>query len=198
MASVREREEIIRMLREQEHLEMAIQQEEADRRGREGARRATAEALERQLEEAARARVQGEEEDRRYRDQMVSRLESMKKRDLEKELKSKQKQKQYAADLKRQIEENAKRRQKERELEENRAKSVFDYGNAWDAEVAEERRKIVSEHAPSLLGYLQPGSLLPSDLAPGLAEMCQAKAGSSKAPPRRPKCNPQCRVLRQY
>lgn len=70
-ASIREREDTIRMLREQEHLEMCSQQEAEEKRNQQVAQSSTAKALERQLAEAEREKEERKAADRRYREQVI-------------------------------------------------------------------------------------------------------------------------------
>ncbi|RVE39753.1 hypothetical protein evm_015597, partial [Chilo suppressalis] len=74
-------------------------------------------------------------------------------------------------------------------------------------EVSEERKKIVEEHVPHLLGYLQTGVIRKEDLPAvrqGVAKHDHLSSlnidslAVSNRPKRYSKCNAQCRVLREY
>ncbi|CAG5041218.1 unnamed protein product [Parnassius apollo] len=205
--SRREREEVIRMLQEQEYLEKGIQEDIAERDKTESTKKQTKEVLTQQMETKQRLEKEQKEREANYRKLMESQISSTEQKEKEDQLKQKEKKRQYCLELQQQIEENARRRMKENELEENRAKHVFDYNKDWSTEVTEERKKIVEEHAPHLLGYLQPGVLGQQDLPaiksgvqkdPRLAQLDIESMAVSKKPLRFPKCNPQCKVLKHY
>ncbi|KPJ05945.1 Meiosis-specific nuclear structural protein 1 [Papilio machaon] len=134
-------------------------------------------------------------------------MEVLKQKDLEKERQLKEKKRQYALELKQQMSEDVRRRQQQKQQEEEEAKYVFDTEKAWLWETAEERRRIVSAHAPQVLGYLQPGILRSEDLPllkhaasqhPHLCHLQLDHISQHNKPLRRPKCNSQCRILREY
>ncbi|KOB68872.1 putative Myosin heavy chain, cardiac muscle alpha isoform [Operophtera brumata] len=112
-----------------------------------------------------------------------------------------------ADELLKQIADNDEKRKKEHALEEARAQNVWDCDKAWRAEIEEERRKIMTEHAPPLVGYLQAGVLQPRDLRavregaaqhPCLAQLDIDSMAVSNRPHRFSKCNAQCNILRDY
>lgn len=76
-----------------------------------------------------------------------------------------------------------------------------------DAEIKQERKKIVREHVPHILGYLQPGVLKKEDLPAvregankheQLAKLDIEKMAVSGRRKQFSKCNAQCRILREF
>lgn len=182
-AARREREDVIKQLQEQEYLEKNVVELRAA---------------------AARGERQREAE---FRKANESKMAAEVQKEKEKEMKNKEKARQYSQELLKQIEENSRRRKQEKELEESRAQYVWDCGTSWRQEVNEERKKIITEHAPHLIGYLQAGVIAKEDLAAvregadrhqRLAPLDIESMATSRRPHRYSKCNQQCRVLREY
>ncbi|XP_068631288.1 meiosis-specific nuclear structural protein 1-like isoform X1 [Battus philenor] len=206
-AAIREREDMIKMLQEQEYLEKCVQDDIAERDKALRTKKDTDESLTQQMEMKKKLEMEQKKSEANFRKKSEAEMDALKQKDIEKELKLKQKQKQYCMDLKRQIEDNAKRRQKEKVREDAESKYVFDCEKAWIAETTQERNRIIEQHAPHLLGYLQPGVLVHDDLPyikegaqkdPELMKLDIDSIAKSKKPLRLPKCNSQCRILREF
>ncbi|KAF9411723.1 hypothetical protein HW555_009552 [Spodoptera exigua] len=74
-------------------------------------------------------------------------------------------------------------------------------------EVAKEREKMIAEHVPGLVGYVTAGVLRQEDLPalrrgakarPDLAHLDIDRMANSNKPHRFVKCNPQCKIIREY
>lgn len=196
-AVIAERERQIRAKEElNEKIASKILADEAARRERED--------VIKQLQEQEYLERQREAE---FRKANESKMAAEVQKEKEKEMKNKEKARQYSQELLKQIEENSRRRKQEKELEESRAQYVWDCGTSWRQEVNEERKKIITEHAPHLIGYLQAGVIAKEDLAAvregadrhqRLAPLDIESMATSRRPHRYSKCNQQCRVLREY
>ncbi|CAH2105923.1 unnamed protein product [Euphydryas editha] len=133
-----------------------------------------------------------------FRRSMESQMADEDEIEEEKKRKIKAKNDQYSADLQQQILDNAARRQKEKAFEEKRNREEYEQDQEWRKEVLEERKKIMEDHVPKLLGYVQPGVISQEDVAnPRLADL-GINIKTSNRPKRLPKCNAQCRILREY
>ncbi|XP_045535052.1 meiosis-specific nuclear structural protein 1 [Papilio machaon] len=206
-AAILEREDIVRSLQEQEYLEKNIEEDIAEASKAASNKRDTEAALSLQIQLRRQQALQQVEKEAQFRRQSEADMEALKQKDLEKERQLKEKKRQYALELKQQMSEDARRRQQQKQQEEEEAKYVFDTEKAWLSETAEERRRIVSAHAPQVLGYLQPGVLRSEDLPllqhaasqhPHLCHLQLDHISHHNKPLRRPKCNSQCRILREY
>ncbi|CAK1546317.1 unnamed protein product [Leptosia nina] len=197
-AERQERENIIKSLQEQEHLEKNFQDDLRERDKTERVKRDTRESLMSQMDNNKKLAREEKEKELVMRKQNEVKMAADEAKEREKERKKKLKSEQYSIELRKQIEANARRRQKDQELEENRAKYVWDCDAAWRKEVSEERKKIIKEHVPKVMGYLQAGVLKDEDV-PQIREVTDFKLGAaSTRPQRRPKCNAQCRIIREY
>ncbi|KAL0882688.1 hypothetical protein ABMA27_001111 [Loxostege sticticalis] len=197
-----ERENIIKQLQEQEYLEKNVQDDLAERAKLERVRTETKDALTGQMDTRKKLAAEQREREAEFRKQAEAKMAADNEKEREKERKRKEKSRIYSQQLLQQIQDNARRREKDHEIEENRAKQVWDADRNWRAEVAKEREKIVEEHVPHLLGYLQAGVIKPADVPAvqrGAGESLDVSAlVSSRRSIARPKCNAQCRVLREY
>ncbi|KAL4713273.1 hypothetical protein ACJJTC_018621, partial [Scirpophaga incertulas] len=203
----RHREDIIKQLQEQEYLEMNAQNDIAVREKAERVKRDTEQALTQQMEEHRRNHKEEARRALEFRKLTEAKIAEDNAKEDERKRKSHEKSKLYAAELMRQIEDNARRRKMEQELEKGRAQYVWDCDKTWRTEVAEERKKIIEEHAPHLVGYLQAGVLNPEDI-PALKEGARKheelanldieSLTKTQRPKRHDKCNDQCKILRQY
>ncbi|XP_013170579.1 PREDICTED: meiosis-specific nuclear structural protein 1-like [Papilio xuthus] len=206
-AAILEREDIIRSLQEQEYLEKNIQEDIAEVKKAARSKRDTEAALTMQMQARRQRALHHSQQEADFRKQSEAHMEALKQKDLEKERQVKEKKRQYALELKQQMAEDARRRQHQKQQEDQEAKYVFDTEKAWLCETAEERKRIVSAHAARLLGYLQPATLLPEDLPllqhaaaqdPHLHHLQLDALANADKPVRLPKCNSQCRILREY
>ncbi|XP_004922932.2 meiosis-specific nuclear structural protein 1 isoform X2 [Bombyx mori] len=206
-AARREREDVIKQLQEQEYLEKNVVDAAGDAERALHAAAATQRALARQVELRAAAARGERQREAEFRKANESKMAAEVQKEKEKEMKNKEKARQYSQELLKQIEENSRRRKQEKELEESRAQYVWDCGTSWRQEVNEERKKIITEHAPHLIGYLQAGVIAKEDLAAvregadrhqRLAPLDIESMATSRRPHRYSKCNQQCRVLREY
>ncbi|CAG4914484.1 unnamed protein product [Colias eurytheme] len=193
-----ERENIIKSLQEQEYLEKNVKDDIAERNKMEFVKKDTRESLISQMENRKRLQQAEKEKEMVFRKETEAKIAAQDEKEREKDRKKKEKSEQYSKELRKQIEANAKKRQVEQELEANRAKYVWDCDAAWRKEVSEERKKIIKEHVPKVLGYLQAGVLKEQDV-PQIKEVIDLNLDLSKPKPtRRPKCNAQCRIIRDY
>ncbi|XP_047984015.1 meiosis-specific nuclear structural protein 1-like isoform X2 [Leguminivora glycinivorella] len=206
-AERQDRDNIIRELQENEVLEKQIQGDIAEGRKQEFVKASTMTDLTAQMDLKKREAELERQRQVDFRKESEAKLAALDSKEHEKQQIKKEKARQYSIDLKQQIADNAKRRESERRLEDARAKAVFDYYKDWKAEVSKEREKIVAEHVPPLLGYIQAGVLARADLPavragaarrPRLAALDVDAMAAASNVHRHPKCNPQCRVLREY
>ncbi|XP_053603751.1 meiosis-specific nuclear structural protein 1-like [Plodia interpunctella] len=198
-----DRENIIKLLQEQEYLEKNYQDDLAEARKLERVREDTKTSLTTQMENKKKTAAEQRIREAEFRKQSEAKMAADDEKEREKERKKKEKSKQYSQELLKQIEENARRRKIEAELEHQRAVHVFKCHEEWSKEVKEERKKIIEEHAPHLLGYLQAGVLKKDDLSVvsrGCAQLGLDARALAPAPRalQRSKCNAQCIVLREY
>ncbi|XP_064071469.1 meiosis-specific nuclear structural protein 1-like [Vanessa tameamea] len=199
VAARQEREDVITLHQEQESLERSIQGDILDRENYERAKTEIKEGLLSQMQDkkdSAQAEKVREADFKRSADSKMAEEDEIER---EKERKKKEKNEQYFADLQQQIRDNATRRKKEKEDEQERCRQENEYDQGWRQEVSEERKKIMEDHVPKLLGYVQPGVISQVDIAnPRLAELGKELMTTCKRPKRFPKCNAQCRILREY
>ncbi|CAF4959029.1 unnamed protein product [Pieris macdunnoughi] len=197
-AEQQKRENIIKMLQEQEHLEKNVEDDARERDKAERTKRDTRESLMSQMENRKRLAKEEKEKELVIRRQNEAKMAADEEKEREKERKKREKSEQYSRDLRKQIEANSRRRQMEHEGEENRAKYVWECDASWRKEVAEERKKIIKEHVPRVLGFLQAGVLKDEDV-PHIREVTDFTIDvTSKKLQRKPKCNAQCRIIREY
>ncbi|CAH2991820.1 unnamed protein product [Chilo suppressalis] len=206
-ASRQERDSIIKQLQEQEYLEKNFQDDVAEKQKMERVKIETKDALTAQMKTKRRQEAEHKRREMEFRNQTEAKLAADNEKELEKQRKLKEKAQAYSMDLLKQIEDNTRRRKEDKNLEEGRAKQVWDCDKAWRQEVSEERKKIVEEHVPHLLGYLQTGVIRKEDLPAvrqGVAKHDHLSSlnidslAVSNRPKRYSKCNAQCRVLREY
>ncbi|OWR46662.1 putative Meiosis-specific nuclear structural 1 [Danaus plexippus plexippus] len=179
-----EREDLIKLLQEQEYLEKNVQDDKEEKEKLERVKKETKTALMTQMAEKKREQKMIRDRERDFRLSIEKKMAAEDAKAAEKERKEKEKRERYQRELKQQIKENELRREKERQLEESRVKKVFDCDKAWREEVSQEKQKILASHAANVVGYVRPGVL----------------DGTQQSGPdaRRSKCNAQCRVLREY
>lgn len=76
-----------------------------------------------------------------------------------------------------------------------------------DAELKQERKEIIREHVPHILGYLQAGVLKKEDVPvvregankhEQLSKLDIEKMAVSSRPKQFAKCNAQCKILREF
>ncbi|XP_061710965.1 meiosis-specific nuclear structural protein 1-like [Cydia pomonella] len=206
-AERQDRDNVIKLLQEHELLEKQIQDDIAAGRKQEYVRASTMTDLTAQMDLKKKEIELEKQRQFEFRKESEAKLAALDAKEHEKERIKKEKARQYSIDLKQQIEDNARRRESERRLEDARAKAVFDYYKDWKAEVSKEREKIVAEHVPPTLGYIQAGVIDAPDLAavragaaraPALAALDLAALAAGAGVKRHPKCNAQCRVLREF
>ncbi|XP_023940656.2 meiosis-specific nuclear structural protein 1 [Bicyclus anynana] len=202
-AARQERENIIKLLQEQEYLEKNVQDDVAERSKLQRVRADTKHALTSQMEMRRMLRREQQIADGEFRKQAEAKMAAEEAIEREKERKKKEKNEQYSRELMQQIKENQIIRQRNKKMEDDRAKYVWDCDRAWRNEVASERKKIIEENVPHVLGYMQAGVIAPDDLANVAADskLAQLDIGSlvaSNRLKRFPKCNAQCRILREY
>ncbi|XP_028163375.1 meiosis-specific nuclear structural protein 1-like [Ostrinia furnacalis] len=206
-AARQDRENIIKMLQEQEFLEKNVQDDIAARAKQERVRTDTKSALTAQMDTRKRLAQEQREREAEFRKESEAKMAAENEKERDKERKKREKNRAYSTELLKQIQSNAARREKDRVLEENRAKQVWDHDKNWRSEVAQEREKIVEEHVPYLLGYLQAGVVKPEDLPAvqrGAAQHDELKTldvaslVSARKAKTHPKCNKQCRIIREY
>ncbi|XP_039750075.1 meiosis-specific nuclear structural protein 1-like [Pararge aegeria] len=201
-AARQERENIIKLLQEQEYLEKNAQDDMAVRTNSERVQRDTKQALTSQMEFRKRLQREQKVTEAEFRKSAEAKMASYDALEREKELKKREKNEQYAKDLQQQIKENAIVRERNKKQEDDRAKYVWDCDRAWRDEVEVERRKIMQNHVPHVMGYLQAGVVARSDVAADTQHPdrrdTQHPDRSDTRPAGHPKCNEQCRVLRDY
>ncbi|CAG9795039.1 unnamed protein product [Diatraea saccharalis] len=206
-AARQDRENIIKQLQEQEYLEKNFQDDVAERQKAERVKTDTKVALTAQMDSRKRLEAEQRIREQEFRKKTEEKLAADNEKELEKQRKLKEKAQIYSIELLKQIEDNARRRKQEQMLEDGRAKYVWDCDKAWREEVSEERKKIVEEHVPHLLGYLQAGVIKKEDLPAvrqgvvkheKLASLDIDSLAVSNRPKRYSKCNAQCRILREY
>ncbi|XP_050343376.1 meiosis-specific nuclear structural protein 1-like isoform X2 [Nymphalis io] len=174
-----------------------------DRKIEEQVQFATDRSLARDADREHKVHIRDENEEKMANKMMAAVVDSMlaeeDELEREKQRKKKEKNMQYSADLQQQIHDNAVRRKKDKEDEAARCRHEAEYDQGWRQEVSEERKKIMEDHVPKLLGYVQPGVITQVDIAnPRLADLGKDLMSTSKRPKRFPKCNAQCRILREY
>ncbi|XP_013184530.2 meiosis-specific nuclear structural protein 1 [Amyelois transitella] len=207
-AERQDRENIIKLLQEQEFLEKNHQDDIAAALKLERVRVDTKTSLTAQMENKKRVAEEQRKREAEFRKLSEVKMAADEEKEREKERKKREKSKQYSSELLKQIEENARRRKNERELEERRAQHVWDFEKERSKEVYEERKKIVEEHVPHVLGYLQAGVIKKDDL-PFVRKGCdqhenlknldvEGLAEPRGRPKRFSKCNAQCRILREF
>ncbi|XP_069358489.1 meiosis-specific nuclear structural protein 1-like [Maniola hyperantus] len=206
-AARQDRENIIKLLQEQEYLEKNVQDDIGERAKSERVKTDTKQALTSQMRTRQTLQREQREREAEFRRNAEAKIAADEEKERDKERKRREKQEQYARELLEQIRENAAARERNKEMEDNRAKHVWDCDKAWQNEVAEERKKIIEEHVPHVLGYLQAGVIGPADLAAArqgannhqhLAQLDIESLATSNRPKRFSKCNAQCRILREY
>ncbi|XP_072939860.1 meiosis-specific nuclear structural protein 1-like isoform X2 [Epargyreus clarus] len=201
-----QREDIIRTLQEQEYLEKNVQDDLAQRRKNEIFREES--KMDRDQHVKAHQLVEQQEHDAEalFRKMTEEQMALYDEKEDEKERIKKQKNRQYSMDLQEQIAGNALRRKADHDLEQRRAQDTWDWDKSWRAEVSEERKKIVEEHVPQLLGYLKSGVVKHDDLPvvragankhPELAELDIESLATCTEPQRFSKCNEQCKTEEQ-
>ncbi|KAJ0178607.1 hypothetical protein K1T71_005382 [Dendrolimus kikuchii] len=206
-AARQDRENIIKMLQEQEYLEKNVQDDIAEREKMERIKTGTKEALTSQMENRKRLSKEEREKEADFRRQNEAKMAAEEAKERDKKRVVRERGRAYSQELLAQIKANEAKREKDRRLEESRAQYVWDCDKAWRSEVAEERKKIVSEHVPQLLGYLQAGVVQGGDLVAvregagrqgALAALPIEAMATTNRPHRFSKCNAQCRVLREF
>ncbi|XP_063619853.1 meiosis-specific nuclear structural protein 1-like [Cydia splendana] len=200
-AERQDRDNIIKELVEHEAEEKHIQDDLAAERKQEYVRTSTMTDLTTQMDLKKKEIELEKQRQIEFRKESEAKLAAQDAKEHEKERIKKEKARQYARDLKQQIEDNARRRESDRRLEDARAKAVFDYYKDWKAEVSKERASIVAEHVPPILGYIQPGVLGAADLPAvraGAGAALDIPLAADSGLHRHPKCNAQCRVIREY
>ncbi|CAH0605683.1 unnamed protein product [Chrysodeixis includens] len=206
-AARQERTNIIKLLQEQEYLEKNVQDDIAEKEKLERVRRDTKDALTAQIQERRAAERARREKEADFRKETEAKIADDEAKAREKLQKKREQGKLYSQELLRQIQDNVKRRAQEQEMEEQRAVYVWEYDRKWREEVSKEREKMVEEHVPPLLGYLQAGVIQRADLPalragaqarPELAALNVEALAQAPASTRRGKCNPKCRELREY
>ncbi|XP_022825425.1 meiosis-specific nuclear structural protein 1-like [Spodoptera litura] len=203
-AKRQDRMNTIKLLQEQEYLEKNFQDDIAERNKAERVRHDTYTALTKQIEDRRRQTSDGKQREAEYRKQVEAKIAADLAKEREDLQKKKEKGKLYSQELLKQIEANAIKKKRDTEMEEQRTVYVKEYDRKWREEVAKEREKMVSEHVPGLLGYVTAGALRHSDLGalravrPHLAHLDVDRLATARPPHRFGKCNPQCRMLREY
>ncbi|CAB3260764.1 unnamed protein product [Arctia plantaginis] len=202
-----ERINLIKLLQEQELLEKNVQDDILAKEKQERVRKDTMDALTAQMENKKKVAADMKEKEVKFRKENEAKMAADMAEEREKELKKREKAKLYSQELLKQIAANRVKKEKEEKLEAQRADYVWECDRKWRAEVSGERRRMVAEHAPALLGYLQAGVLQRADLPalgagaatrPDLRHLDVDALAHAPEPKRRPKCNAQCRVLREY
>ncbi|KAM3958530.1 LOW QUALITY PROTEIN: meiosis-specific nuclear structural protein 1 [Aphomia sociella] len=202
-----ERENVIKLLQEQEYLEKNVQDDIVIKEKVERDRVDTKQALTEQMEARRRREREQRERETQFRKEAEAKMAADEEREREKERKLKENRRQYSLQLRDQIADNERRRRQLREDDEQRALHVWDADKAWRSEVASERKQIIQEHVPHLIGYLQTGVLKKEDLSAvkeganqheHLRKLDIGSMATSNRPQRFSKCNAQCRVLREY
>ncbi|KAI5638693.1 trichohyalin-plectin-like domain-containing protein [Phthorimaea operculella] len=202
-----EREDIIRSLQEQEHLEANFQQDISEQMKRERIKRENKEGLMEQMAIKKQQQAQEREIAANYLKQLKQRMAEEEAKEAEKQRLIKEKNKQHCALLLKQAEEQRLKKIEAEKGDAARANATREYEQKWREEVAKERESIVREHAPKLLGYLQAGVIKKEDLPtvregankdPELAKLNIEGLTLAKRPKRFAKCNAQCLVLREY
>ncbi|XP_030024795.1 golgin subfamily A member 6-like protein 1 isoform X2 [Manduca sexta] len=202
-----ERENIIQLLQEQEYLEKNTQDDITEQEKAIRIKKEMMEALTNQMESKKREVLKQKEVEAEFRKQTEAIIAADDEKEREKAIQMKEKGREYSQQLRQQIEDNARRRHTQGQLEQARVQHVWDRDTDWRSEVAEERSKIVSEHAPKVLGSLQAGTLAHSDLpalregaskSPELGQLDIDAVARSSGVQRKPKCNDQCRIIREY
>ncbi|XP_059047785.1 meiosis-specific nuclear structural protein 1-like [Achroia grisella] len=206
-ATRQERENIIKLLQEQEYLEKNVQDDIAAKEKLTRVTTDTKEALTNQMETRQRLAKEQREREAQFRKQAEAKMAAEEEKEREKERHLKEKRRQYAKQLRDQIADNTRRRELERRREEQQALNVWNTDKAWRSEVATERKQILQEHAPHLVGYLQAGVLQQEDLPvlktgaeqhDHLRTLDLESLSIKNRPQGTPKCNAQCRILREY
>ncbi|XP_075971919.1 uncharacterized protein LOC142973795 [Anticarsia gemmatalis] len=202
------RVDIIKLLQEQEYLEKNVQDDIKEREKMERVRRETKDALTAQMENRKRLAREEKKKEAEFRVKSEAKMAADDAKERAKQQKKKDQGRLYSQELLKQIQDNAKKRKQEAAMEEQRAHYVWDYDKKWLEEVAEERKKMIEEHAAPLLGYLQAGVVQPADLpalragadkSPELATLdIEGLAISRNRPRRFSKCNAQCKILRDF
>ncbi|XP_013142010.1 PREDICTED: meiosis-specific nuclear structural protein 1 isoform X2 [Papilio polytes] len=191
-AAILEREEIIRSLQEQEYLEKNVKEDIAEMTKSSRSKQATEAALSLQIQARRKLAQEQKEKEANFRKENEAQAEEQRQQLLQQARRQRQQRQQYGRQLLQQMAEDASRRQKMKQHEDEEARYVFDYDKAWLSECAEERKRIISEHAAHVLGYVQPATLRHE-------ELLQLPLGAAaRTPATFPKCNSQCRVLREY
>ncbi|CAG9135366.1 unnamed protein product [Plutella xylostella] len=203
----KKREDIIKQLQEQEYLEKTINDQKAEREKEERTKREMKSALSLQMENRRREEIEQRIRDENYRKAIEARQNSDNEKERQRELERKEKMRLYAIDLKKQIEQRELDKKKNKQDDDARSKYVAEFNNSWDNEVRKEREKLVSEHVPHLLGYLQAGVINKEDIPAvkegaskheHLAKLDLASLDTRSKDKRFPKCNVQCRRIRDY
>ncbi|XP_045447203.1 trichohyalin-like [Melitaea cinxia] len=196
-AARQHRDDLITQLQYQECLERNIQDDLEEEERVQKAKTETKEGLLSQMEYKKNSVLEEQERDAGFRRSMELQMADEDVKEEERKRKIKAQNDQYFSDLQQQIQDNAARRAKEKAIENKRdAEDNVKY-QEWRKEVSEERQKIMEEHVPKLLGYVQPGVITPEDVAnPRLASL--GVNITCNRPKRLPKCNAQCRILREY
>uniref|UniRef100_A0A2A4J9S4 Meiosis-specific nuclear structural protein 1 n=1 Tax=Heliothis virescens TaxID=7102 RepID=A0A2A4J9S4_HELVI len=206
-AARQERTNIIKLLQEQEYLEKNFQDDIAEQLKLEEVRRTTKDALAAQIEERKKAVRDRRMVEAQFRKETEDKIADDMRKEREEHQKRREKGKLYSQELLKQIQDNASRRKQDVKMEEDRAVYVWDCDRKWRQEVSKEREKMIQEHAPQLLGYLQAGVLQPEDLPavragantkPELKVLDIEGMAKSKRAHRFAKCNAMCRTLREY
>ncbi|XP_049869849.1 meiosis-specific nuclear structural protein 1-like [Pectinophora gossypiella] len=202
-----ERDNIIKLLQEQEYLEKNINDEIAENEKTDRVKQETKEALTKQIEEKKRLAQEQRAREVDFRRQTEAKIRADEEKEREKQRRIREKNKKHCAELLVQAEAHRQLIRNASEDEANRARAVKEYERKWEEEVAEERKKIVREHVPHLLGYLQAGVIKKTDLPqvregankhPELANLNIEALTQSQRPKRFAKCNAQCFILREY
>ncbi|GBP01255.1 hypothetical protein EVAR_68031_1 [Eumeta japonica] len=161
---MRKRADLIKRLQEQEYLEKNMQDEVAEIKKERSIKRETKDVLTWQMQSRIDAATQERAREVEFRKNAEKKAYEEAQKEREKEMQVKERRRRYAEELKQQILNNEVRRKRAREEEEQRVRNVFEYGRAWSAQVEEERKRIVQEHVPHVLGHLQKGVIQPDDL----------------------------------
>ncbi|XP_048478985.1 meiosis-specific nuclear structural protein 1 [Plutella xylostella] len=203
----KKREDIIKQLQEQEYLEKTINDQKAEREKEERTKREMKTALSLQMENRRIEETEQRIRDENYRKAIEARQNSDNEKERQRELERKEKMRLYAIDLKEQIEQREMEKKKNKQDDNARSKYVAEFNNSWDNEVRKEREKLVSEHVPHLLGYLQAGVIKKEDIPAvkegaskheHLAKLDLGSLDTRSKDKRFPKCNVQCRRIRDY
>lgn len=184
----REREDIIKQLQEQELLEKYCQDDIREKEKELIHRRETERALKEQMENRKIEAENERKSDLKYKQLLESKVKEADDKERLKQEKIKERNRRYGEELKQQILNNAHQRDVHKQMEDRCNQNVWNSVRAIQEETAKERQLILSEHLPQLQESLCVPFINTSSLS----------AVGSDRPNSHPKCNAQCRVLRQF